>query len=345
MSLAGDVAPVACSSDERLLEEAAQWIVSLSADDAAERALARSRFEAWKEADPRHAEVAARMEQLVVRMQQVRGGGAVRPARAALDAAFAPRARSRRVRRAATVLAAICLLLAPVAWVVSETYPPAHVLADMRAGTGQWKTTTLADGTRITLASASAVNLRFDESRRVVELVGGEILVDVARDAIRPFIVETRHGRVRALGTRFVVATEPGGSELSMLESAAAVRVVKRSDLPDTVLHAGEQVRFTADGLGEITRIDPEGMEGAWGHRHLVVQAQPLSDVLDQLSRYRRGHIHFDRDRLQEIRISAVLPLDDPDRALQLLTNSFPSLRVRHITPWLVLVDNPAAGS
>jgi transmembrane sensor len=36
-----------------------------------------------------------------------------------------------------------------------------------------------------------------------------------------------------------------------------------------------------------------------------------------------------------------VLPLDDTDRALQLLMSSFPELRIRTLTPWLVLVDAP----
>lgn len=328
--------------DESLEEEAARRIVELSVDDAAERARAIASFEAWKQADPRHAEVAARMETLVERMQRVRAHGTARPACVALDAALAPRRRQGRARRLAAAAAAVCVLAVPV-WFALEAYPPSYLLADIRAGTGQWQSHTLADGTRLTLSGSSAVNLRFDEAGRVVELVRGEILVDVAPDAKRPFTVATGHGRVRALGTRFLVSTEPQGSELTMLESTVAVYAGAREGGPDAVLRAGQHVRFTSSGLGAVAGVDAEGIEVAWRNRHLVVQEQPLPEVLEQLSRYRRGRIHFDRAQLQDIRVSAVLPLDDPDRALQLLVNSFPTLRVRNLTPWLVLVDT--AGS
>ena len=43
------------------------------------------------------------------------------------------------------------------------------------------------------------------------------------------------------------------------------------------------------------------------------------------------------RDRAG-MQVNAVLPLDDPDRALQLLASSFP-IRVRTMTPWVVIVD------
>ena len=36
--------------------------------------------------------------------------------------------------------------------------------------------------------------------------------------------------------------------------------------------------------------------------------------------------------------VSAVLPLEDTDRALQLLADSFP-IRINRITPWLIVVE------
>ena len=97
-------------------------------------------------------------------------------------------------------------------------------MADLRTATGRWETRTLADGTRITQGSASAVNLRYDERRRVIELVRGEILMDVAPDAARPFLVETVHGSIQALGTRFVVDHQAGATVLSMIESRVSVQ-------------------------------------------------------------------------------------------------------------------------
>ena len=59
---------------------------------------------------------------------------------------------------------------------------------------------------RVTLSTASAIDLRFSDTERLVVLRAGEILVATSPDnaaAPRPFLVRTRHGTVRALGTRY----------------------------------------------------------------------------------------------------------------------------------------------
>lgn len=328
---------------DRITEEAAGWIVRLTADEASQRTQAEAAFEAWKQQDPRHARAAARMEELVNGMRHLReaGGAGTRPARAALDASFArERKAGGRARRIGAALA-LAFALAVPAWLVLSVYPPAYLTADLHAPTGHWQTETLSDGTRLTLNSASAVNLRFDAASRTLQLVQGEILVDVAHDTARPFVVETAQGRIRALGTRFVVRREPGTTVLSMIESK--VLVTTPGVAQGVTVGAGERVRITAQGVGPLERIDTASLADAWTHHQLVVQDRPLSDVLDELSRHRPGRIAYDRDSLAGIRVSAVLPLDDTDRALQLLINSFPQLRVRTLTPYLVLVDMPAS--
>ena len=218
-------------------------------------------------------------------------------------------------------------------------YPSSYLLADMRSGAGQWQTHVLADQSRVTLEPGTAVNLNFDPQRREVELVRGDILVEVAHDATRPFVVRTAQGSVRALGTRFVVSAESGVTVLSMLESK--VLATARDDAaPDHArqVQAGEQVRITAQGVGAPQPLDAAAVEDAWKYRRLVVQDKPLADVLELLGRYRSGLLRVDRDALAGMQVNAVLPLDDPDRALQLLASSFP-IRVRTMTPWVVIVD------
>ena len=335
--------PSPAASDDALAEQAAQWIVRLSGDDPAGRARAREAFEAWKRADPRHAAAAKGMEGFLQEMQAARGSGA-RPARAGLEAAQAANGKRPRPKRIGTALA-LAFALALPAWLALQTWPPGYLAADARTATGRWETRTLADGTRVTLGSASAVNLRYDERRRAIELVQGEILVDVAKDATRPFLVETAHGRIRALGTRFVVDRQPDATLLSMIESRVVVQTatqIATGSAQATEVAAGQRVRITADAVGPAQTIDTRGLTDAWQRHQLVVNDQPLAEVLDALSRHRPGRIHYDAAQIDGIRVSAVLPLDDTDRALRLLLTSFPDLRIRTITPWLVLVDAPA---
>ena len=316
-------------------EQAARWIVRLSADDPAERDKARAGFAAWKAADPLHATVAAGMENLLRQLHAVRepAGGDHRPARAAL-AAIAPKRQRLRQLAAAS---AVAVLVLTGTLVLGER--PAYLLADLRSPTGQWQTHTLADGSRLTLAGGSAVNVRFNAGERHVELVRGDILVDVAKDAQRPFIVDSGQAAIRALGTRFAVRREDGATILSMLESAVSAQVPQHRAV---VVQAGQRTRITDDGVGPLTSIDAASVQQAWRAHQLVVDDLPLADVLDELARHRPGQLHYDRAQIAGIRVAAVLPLDDTDKALQLLIDNFPQLRIRMLTRYLVMVDAPA---
>lgn len=333
-------------SADTVAEQAAEWIVRLTADDETEREQAHAGFEAWKQRDPRHAQEAERMQGFLQHVQGVREAtGNPKAARAALNAAFSVKPKRGKAKGVGIALV-IALALAVPAWLTLQAYPVAYLAADLRTSTGQWQTETLSDGTRITLNSASAVNLRYDERRRAVELVSGEILVEVAKDAARPFLVETTHGSIRALGTRFVVRrldiAAGDATDLTMIESKVSVQTAaqRAADSPDaTIVSAGERVRITAQGLGRVEPVDARSVSDAWKFHRLVVQGQPLPDVLDELNRQRPGFIQFDRAQLESIKVSAVLPLDDTDRALQLLVTNFPNLRVRTLTPYLVMVD------
>lgn len=332
----------AAAPDDELAAEAAQWLVHLRDDEtqgnAAALARTRAAFTAWKAADPRHAEAAQRMEALLERVQGLRGqaGGNARPAQAALSAALSTGQQRRRIARAGAVLALAFALAVPAA-VTLRAWPPAYLMADLRTHAGEWQDHQLADGTRIALRGGSAVNLRYDAARRTLELVQGDILVDVAKDAARPFVVQTAHGRIRALGTRFVVERQPDATVLSMLESTTEVQPA--SGGAPLRMHAGERLRFTAAQADAATPLDVTTTEGAWRRHQLVVHDQPLPEVLDALARQRPGHLQYDRAALEGIRVSAVLPLDDTGRALQLLVDSFPQLRVRMLTRYFVMVD------
>ncbi len=326
-----------------IAEQAAEWLVRLSADDAC--AEDRAAFEAWKQADPRHAAAAGRMAGLIEQFRRLRGAVAdPRSAHAALVAASRTTRRSRLKRLgAALVLAAVLIVPGGLAL---RAYPPAYLLADVRTAPGMTETRWLPDNTRLSVRGASAVNLRFDAKRRAVELVRGEILLDVARDASRPFTVETPFGSVRALGTRFVVRLDDETVLLTMIESAASVRHAAVQGDPEEagiVVRAGQRVRFGSRGAGAPEATDVRDLADAWASNQLLVRDAPLPEVLEELARQCPGFIRYDRAALAGIRVSAVLPLDDTDRALQLLSASH-RLRVSRFTPWVVVVETPGGG-
>lgn len=309
-------------------EQAADWLLRLHEGclDAEELA----RFDAWKHADNRHTAALERMQNFVAQMQALRLQKA--PVRAALSAG---RRRTPRSKRSVSALLLAIALALPLGLLV-RSQAAVYWLADLRTAPAQWQTRTLADQSQISLAGNSAVDLHFDGQQRRIELLRGEILVDVAHDAQRPFIVATEQGEIRALGTRFLVKREDGSTLLTMLESRVAAHGARSG--PTLEVDAGEQARISPDQVQALGTVDTASVADAWQQRQLVVQDQPLTAVLDELAQQRAGYVHFDRAALAELRVSAVLPLDDSDRALQLIADALP-VNVQRITPWLVRVS------
>ena len=153
------------------------------------------------------------------------------------------------------------------------------------------------------------------------------------------------HGRIRALGTRFIVSVNDQTTTLTMLESRAAVSVAAATidqtsrDTNEVTVGAGQRVHFTAQWISNVETVDTLEIADAWESRHLIVKNRPLPEVLDDLSRHRTGLIHYDREALEAMKVTAALPLDNVDKALYLLTRSFP-IQVHHVTSWLTIIES-----
>ena len=312
-------------------EQAAEWMLRLHEEGFSDAV--RLEFECWKQQSPQHAAAAQRMQDAISRLQSLREQSA--PAKAALNAAFtgrkstAPRKQILRV-----VLIAACLAL-PVTLTLKSQYPE-RWLADISTGPNDWKTLHLADDSTLTLSGASAVNVHFNSTERRIELLQGEILVEVAHDRSRPFIVQTAQGTMRALGTRFVVNHLADTTVLSMLQSRVAAQSANEQQTLE--VGAGSKALISRDAVKLSGTVDPASINEAWRRHQLVVENQPLDQVLDEIARHRRGHLQFDRNALANLRVTAVLPLDDTDRALQLIADTLP-LSIKTYTPWLIVIS------
>lgn len=213
---------------------------------------------------------------------------------------------------------------------------PRDWLADLHTAPAEWRSQTLEDGSQLTLAGNSAVDVEFSTGERRIRLLHGQVLVDVSHDPTRPFVIQTEEGSFKALGTRFVVSEGHARSELTMLESRVEARTAVSGD--QLVVGPGERAWVARDGLGPLPAIDPARVDRAWQHHQLVADGVPLDQVLDALAEQRRGVLRFDRQAMQAIKVSAVLPLDDSERALRLLAEALP-IRIGGVGRWWTTVE------
>nr|WP_154220477.1 FecR family protein [Pseudomonas gessardii] len=312
------------------MDAAIAWQLSLDSGDGG--AVEHEAFNQWLASSEEHARAWRQLGMLDQRFSVANG-----PARAAL--LQSREGIRRRVRKLGSGLASV-VLVCGLALFAGQRYVPIHYwLADQRTATGEQRTLKLADGTLVNLNTHSAIDVRFDEKRRVIVLQEGEILVETGHNDARPFVVETREGSLRALGTRFIVKREADGTRLSVLQSAVAAQPGALQQ--EQVFKEGQQVLMRRDGLGPLLAVTP-GTD-AWTRGMLVVDNARLGDVIGELGRYRTGYLGVD-PQVADLRITGSFPLQDTNLALNALLPTLP-VQIRQRTPWWVTVLPKVAGN
>lgn len=316
----------AADSDADIIACAAEWHAHLHSGVAVNADY--TSFECWRAQDSRHAEIYARMEKLWSRFD----GMDAKPATMALNKALKSGAAKRK--KVAVQALALCLAVFGT-WTISQTKPAKYMLADYRTGVGEQRVIELDDHSRITLNTHSAIDVDYSGKQRRITLQQGEILVEVAKDSTRPFIVETEHGTARALGTQYLVKREVEGTRVTVIESTVEACAAK---VPACVtLAPGEQTVVTPDAVQAPSMVNAEA-SASWSKHTLVVDNQPLAQVLQELARYRYGRIFFNADEIADLRVSGVYSLDDTDRTLSVLVATTP-IRVKQYTHLFVTVS------
>lgn len=314
--------------DPKIACRAVEWLFELQETGDAEAP--RQAFEAWLAEHPDHRRAWEHIQRVNARLHRVADGAP--PMRKALFGG--PRSQRRGLL--------IVLLTAGASgglWLHSEHgRRSTGLLADLRTGVGERRTLELADGSELAINSDSALDVRFDGQVRQLTLHRGEILIRTGQDpAKRPFVVLTRYGALRPLGTRFAVRILPDAGHLAVFEGAVAV--LHRGDTaPRATVQAGQQLRFTP-GLAEAPRTADENAV-AWRDGILVASNMRLADFLAEVGRHRHGRLAC-APEIADWRVSGTYRLDDTDRILDVLRASLP-VRIHFLTRYWVTV-HPAA--
>lgn len=226
-------------------------------------------------------------------------------------------------------LAAAVLVL----MVVTATQLPWRVwTADQRTLAGEQRVLTLDDGSRVTLAGDSAIDLDLSGQQRRVTLLRGRVYFQVARDPRRPFLVEAGEARVRVTGTRFEVRRD-GGDRVRL--TVAEGEVIASGGNRRLTLRAGEQVHWLRARLGDRHRVDVDRVL-AWLEGRLVFRDQPLKVILRELAPHHPDRLLLLDQALAERRFSGTFNTAEPDAALSALSQTLP-LTVRRLPGVVIL--------
>ncbi|MEZ1316717.1 FecR domain-containing protein [Pseudomonas fluorescens] len=311
---------MSAAPDRKVFEAAATWYVQFQAEPPT--AAQRQAWQHWVESSPAHLAAWNQVEQV----QRHLGGVPRDLSRRALS--------STQQRRQVLKLLLLVAGTGYVGWNVQQHTSLGNVWADYRTQVGQRRKIELADGSQIHLNTGTAIDVLFDAGQRLIRLREGEILVRTGKPGDpRPFFVETREGRIQALGTRFSVRQLSGASRIGVLEDRVSVLPGEQPD-HGRLLVAGEGADFDSYGVGAVHPY--RSTETAWINGQLIVLDARLGEVISELGRYRPGILHCD-ERAARLRVSGTFRLDSTDAVLANLQASLP-VSVRYFTRYWVSI-------
>ena len=199
---------------------------------------------------------------------------------------------------------------------------------------GEIKSLKLSDGTQVWLNTASAFNVDFTTGQRVITLLQGEILIETAKNDARPLLVNTQHGQLSPIGTKFTVHQQEECTQLDVFEGAVEVVTANKQTRhkKTQLVNAGQQLSFTTTQLSDINSAD--AAKEAWSLGILLAEDISLKNLVKQLSRYQYTHINL-ADDVAHLSVYGSYPLKSPEQSLTMLAKVLP-IKVTYISPWWI---------
>jgi transmembrane sensor len=198
----------------------------------------------------------------------------------------------------------------------------------------------LADGTVVTLNTASRIRVEFAPTERRVVLESGEAFFAVKRNPQRPFVVVAGAQRIVDVGTQFSVRRDRSGLRVVVTEGVVRLES-PRTDIRsasggmpvlgprglseiDVSLSAGA-VAFAQDGdlliSKESTRQTDEMV--SWRRGYLTFHDTMLADAVAEFNRYNVHHIAIGDREVAALRISGTFRPTDYQAFVRLLHDGY----------------------
>lgn len=305
--------------------QATEWLIRLR--ETEDEAVFES-FEAWASATPENAAAWSEVAQTSL---AIAAAATVPSARRPVQGRARQTAPARRGRRLVAALAACAAALFAV---VAAPDAVLRLRSDYVTGAQELRTVRLEDGSSLTLAPRSAVSVRYQADQRHIDLLKGDAYFEVARNPDRPFSVASRRIETTVLGTGFEVRSAEA------LVGVRHGRVKVETAAPkggSRILAAGEMARADKTGALRLLGTDPDNV-AAWTQKRLIVEAQPVSAVVDALRPWYGGVILARGARLETARVTGVYDLGDPVGALIAVSRAN-GATVQRISPWVMIIS------
>lgn len=220
-----------------------------------------------------------------------------------------PRMQPRRMTRRAFLGGAVA---ASAAWILlrppMQLWPSlSDMAADYRTATGEQRDIELGSDIVVHMNTQTTINLRKYQGRIVgLDLLSGEIQVKASPTYDAPFTVFAGGGRVEvAAQTKCNIRCFGSDIQVTGLDGASTLEYQGRS----TVLHFAQRANYGEGRISNVVAADIEATM-AWRRRVLIFDDRPLSEVIEEINRYRPGKIILTNDQLAARKVQARISLN-----------------------------------
>lgn len=232
-------------------------------------------------------------------------------------------------------LVAACFLLvsALIVLVPLSSPPPETILRQVESTievlkfssrAGEQRTIHLADGSDIELNTNTALEVHFGAKKRKILLLKGEAYFNVAKDKIRPFIVDVGKGEVMAVGTAFNIYRDSDKTVVTVTEGSVEVTdtqygtPVKRSSF----MAPNQKITINEHGLGRVL-ASAKGENVEWRSNTVVFDDVPLPKALAEVGRYLPFEVVSKDASLSQMNVSGTFSLRSPHATLEAIVATF----------------------
>uniref|UniRef100_B0T3U4 Anti-FecI sigma factor, FecR n=1 Tax=Caulobacter sp. (strain K31) TaxID=366602 RepID=B0T3U4_CAUSK len=288
--------------------DAARWVVRVDRDG--DDPAVRADLESWLARDRRRLGAYARAEAAWLHLDRAQVF--------TVGATDTPKMKSGTRRSVAAGLGALA------AGVAVAAIAPRLLVRRYGTALGEIRRLPMADGSVAAINTDSAIEVAMRQRLRAVRLDRGEAWFEVAKDAARPFVVESGPVRARAVGTAFSVRRRETGSDILVTEGVVEVWV-KDGKIPPRRISAGQRV-FADNTLGILTPPEPEvdlNRQLAWRDGQIVLDGQTLAEAAAEFNRYNKRKIEIADLRLADARFVGWFRTSDPEGFAQAAAATF----------------------
>jgi ferric-dicitrate binding protein FerR (iron transport regulator) len=177
-----------------------------------------------------------------------------------------------------------------------------HTPTEIVVPAGQTAEVNLPDGSHVWLNAGSSLvfPVSFNNSERDVHLKG-EAFFQVKKGKI-PFIVSTKYGDVKVLGTSFNVCAFDDSQFQTTLEEGV-VQFTGKARNQKVTLEPGQQVCVAENGQMQVRQVETNRVT-SWRSGVIVFEKEPLRSVIQKLERHFAITINLEDKTIGDIRFT-----------------------------------------